>query len=402
MQIRRKQKIDKYIGYLLIAILLPLTRLLGMTMFRDHSTEKPPSRILFIKLMGIGSLIVATDAIAAIRRKFPGTRLVLLTDANIAAAIRPFRIFDEIHTARTDNLLSTCLTMVRFFFRSWTWRRLWVVDLEVYSKLTTVLALLTTACNRFGFFLPPVPFRKYLNTHNVRFDQTAFLGCNYRTMAGALTGDPRPTVPGTEPRQNEGDKPYIVFNNTCSGLAAVRRLPEPVLAAVCQWVLENTFYRVALAGGPGDRAGVERFITSAPILASQRERILNIAGMTDSFEAYYAFLRDFGVLLVTIDSGPLHMARKLGLPTVSVWGPTDPANYLEIPAGEQERHLFYYSSVPCSPCVHRFESLPCGGNNTCMQAIPPAAIIAMIQRLLDYLRRDEFPERVEAGAPVLV
>ena len=91
MQIRRKQKIDKYIGYLLIAILLPLTRLLGMTMFRDHSTEKPPSRILFIKLMGIGSLIVATDAIAAIRRKFPGTRLVLLTDANIAAAIRPFR-----------------------------------------------------------------------------------------------------------------------------------------------------------------------------------------------------------------------------------------------------------------------------------------------------------------------
>ncbi|HWB92765.1 MAG TPA: glycosyltransferase family 9 protein, partial [Puia sp.] len=340
MQIRRKQKIDKYIGYLLIAILLPVTRLLGITMFRDHSTEKPPRRILFIKLMGIGSLIVASDAIAAIRRKFPETRLVLLTDANIAAAIRPFGIFDEIHISHTDNLWSTATTMIRFFLRSWTWRRLWVVDLEVYSKLTTVLALLTLARNRFGFFLPPVPFRKYLNTHNISFDQSAFLGFNYQTMAGALTGDSRPTVPWKERRSRESSRPYIVLNNTCSGLAAVRRLPDPVFAAVCQWILEHTFYRVALLGGPGDREPIEHFITHTPILASQKERMLNVAGMTDSFAAYYNFLRESGVMLVSIDSGPLHIARKLGLPTISVWGPTDPANYLDIPASEKQRHLF--------------------------------------------------------------
>ena len=73
MQIRGKQKIDKYIGYLLIAVLLPFTRLLGLTMFRDHSLSKPPRRILFIKLMGIGSLIVASDAIAAMRISIAAT-----------------------------------------------------------------------------------------------------------------------------------------------------------------------------------------------------------------------------------------------------------------------------------------------------------------------------------------
>lgn len=402
MQIRGKQKIDKYIGYFLIAVLLPFTRLLGLTMFRDHSLSKPPRRILFIKLMGIGSLIVASDAIVAMRKKYPDTRFVLLTDPNIAAAIKPFGVFDEVYAANTDNGWLTIRTMTRFFLRSWTWRRLWVVDLEVYSKLTTVLALLTLACNRFGFFLPPVPFRKYLNTHNIPFDQLAPLGHNYQTMASELTGETRLQLPAPERRHDETGKAYIVLNNTCSGLAAVRRLPEPVFAAICQWVLEHTPYRVALLGSPADRTAINELIDAAPALYSQKDRILNVAGFTDSFEDYYTFLRESGVLLVSIDSGPLHIARKLGLPTVSVWGPTDPAHYLDIPPAEKDRHLFYYSRVSCSPCVHRHPLPPCGGNNTCMQGIAAMAVIGMIRQLLNTLGKAEPSQRIESGPPVLI
>jgi ADP-heptose:LPS heptosyltransferase len=402
VQIRDKQKIDKYIGYTLIAILLPFVRLLGITMFRDHSLAKPPRRILFIKLMGIGSLIVASDAITAMRKKYPDTRFVLLTDPNIAAAIRPFNIFDEIYTSNTDNLRSTIRTMLRFFLRSWTWRRLWVVDLEVYSKLTTILALMTLARNRFGFFLPPVPFRKYLNTHNIPFDQRALLGHNYQAMAGALTGETRLQVLVPQRRQDEKNKTYIVLNNTCSSLAAVRRLPEPVFAAVCQWILEHTRYHVALLGSPGDRMAIDDFIGNTPALHGQKDRLLNVAGSTDDFEAYYTFLRESCVLLVSIDSGPLHMARKLGLPTISVWGPTDPANYLDIAPAENDRHLFYYSHLYCSPCVHRHPLPPCGGNNSCMQGISAVSIIKMILRLLNTLGKPEPSQRVETGPPVLI
>ena len=402
MRIRDKQKIDKYIGYTLIAILLPFTRLLGITMFRDHSTSKPPSRILFIKLMGIGSLIVASDAIAVLRKKYPDTRFILLTDPNVAAAIKPLGVFDEIYTSNTDNLWSTILTMTRFFVQSWTWRRLWVVDLEVYSKLTTVLALLTVARNRFGFFLPPVPFRKYLNTHNIAFDQSAPLGYNYLAMAKKLTGGSLPELPTSQRRQGEAGKPYIILNNTCSSLAVVRRLPEPVFATICQWILEHTRYQVALLGSPGDRTAINQFITGTPAFNSQTDRILNVAGFTDNFEAYYAFLRESGVLLVSIDSGPLHMARKLGLPTISVWGPTDPANYLDITPAEKDRHLFHYSHLPCSPCVHRHPTPPCGGNNSCMQEISATIVIKMIQQLLNTLGKPELSHRVESGPPVLV
>jgi ADP-heptose:LPS heptosyltransferase len=393
VRIRKKQKIDKYIGYLLIAVLLPLTRLLGITMRRDHTAKEAPQRILFIKLLGLGSLIVASDAIAVLRRRYPNARLILLTDPNIAAGIAPFGLFDEIVAVQTDKIGATFAHMARFLLRSWRWRGLWVVDLEVYSKLTTVLALLTLARNRYGFYLTPVPFRKYLNTHNIVFDQSAYLGDNYRHMARETVGEGdgiaeesgRIAAPFSMPREGEGDKPYIILNNTCSGLANVRKLPDDSFAEICRWVLEHTSYGLALLGAPDDKEPIDRFVWNDPALFAKKDRILNVAGAAGDFESYYRFLREEGVCLITIDSGPLHIARKLGLPTLSVWGPTDPVNYLDVPPQERKRHLSYYLGTPCSPCVHRYEKLPCGGDNICMKNIPATAIIAKIQELLHCL-----------------
>jgi ADP-heptose:LPS heptosyltransferase len=384
MQIRGKQKIDKYIGYLLIAILLPFTRLLGVLLRRQHSTDIAPRRIIFIKLLGLGSLIVASDAIKSIRARYPDASLILLTDANIAAGIAPFGLFDEIHPIDTDNLATTGIGVTRFLLRSWRWRRLWVIDLEVYSKLTTVFALLTLARNRAGFYLSAVPFRKFLNTHNIIFDQSVYLEDNYLHMARAVTGgDLRPPLPAI--RHAELEKPYILLNNTCSGLAYVRKLPDPTFSAVCEWILDYTGYDVALLGMPGDKEEINRFIGANPALRGKKDRIVNFAGMAEDFAAYYRFLSEKGVCLVTIDSGPLHIARALGLPTVSVWGPTNPDNYLKIRSHEEGRHLSYYLKTPCSPCVHHYERLPCGGNNFCMKNIPATAIIGKIQELLRYM-----------------
>lgn len=393
MEIRAKQKIDYFAGYALIGLLLPLTRLLGITLRRDHSAKDQPRRILFIKLLGLGSLVVASDAIMAIRSRYPQARLILLTDANIAAGIEPFGLFDEISVVDTQRLSTTARDVFRFLVKCWSWRKGWVIDLEVYSKLTTVFALMTLARNRFGFYLSPVPFRKYLNTHNVVFDPDTFLEDNYEAMALAVTGGAGPLAgmrPDNGPlaggRRDAGrrilDKPYIILNNTCSALANERKLPDKTFTEICTWILENTSYNIALLGARDDSAGIDNLIGETPELKRQRERILNYAGKAGDFPAYYRFLRERGVCLVSIDSGPLHIARKLGLPTISIWGPTDPANYLKIPPEEVRRHLFYYSAPPCSPCIHRYHPLPCGGNNFCMKNISSHLIIAQLRELL--------------------
>lgn len=387
MEIRIKQKIDYVLGYGLFGLLLPVTRLLGISLRRDHSIASPPRTIVIIKLLGLGSLLLASDAIAAIRKKYPGARLILLSDSNIAAGIAPFGLFDEIRIVNTANLLLTAADSCRFLIHCWRLRKLWVIDFEVYSKLTTVLALLTLARNRFGFILTPVIFRRRLNTHNIVFDPSGFLEDNFSHMAREVMGGDADSAMVPAPPRSGGDlsKPFIVLNNTCSGLAYVRRLPDSTFSEICQWILDHTVYRVALLGAPGDKEDIDRFIGNHPGLLRQQERILNVAGWVSDFPAYYRFLREEGACLITIDSGPLHIARKLGLPTLSVWGPTDPANYVKVSPAERDRHLTFYGKTSCSPCVHRFQHLPCGGNNFCMKNIPAGALIDKIKELLSHL-----------------
>lgn len=54
-------------------------------------------------------------------------------------------------------------------------------------------------------------------------------------------------------------------------------------------------------------------------------------------------------LLVTNDSGPMHLAAALGVPCVALFGPTDPRR--TAPAGEGHRVL--YRDLWCSPCFRR-------------------------------------------------
>ena len=363
---------------MLIAAFIPVTRLLGMVLRRHHGIDKAPGQILFIKLMGLGSLVVASDAVKAMQQRYPATKFILLTEENIAAGIQPFGIFDELWTVDTGRM---GLNALRFLYRLWRMKELWVVDMEVYSKLTTVYSLMTMARNRFGFYLQPVFFRRYLNTHNVLFDRSEYLEDSYWKMAEAVTGARLRPLMVAPVRRGEIHKPYVLINNTCSNLALSRRLPEETVEALCAWIEQYTSYGIAFLGMEKDRADIDRFIAG-------RERMVNMAGVLD-FESYYTFMKEQGVCLVSIDSGPLHMARKLGLPTVSVWGPTRPGNYLKVKEGEEQRHLFLYLGKGCSPCVHYNERLPCWGNNHCMQDVAAEDVIGKLRELLGYLRENE-------------
>jgi heptosyltransferase-1 len=54
-------------------------------------------------------------------------------------------------------------------------------------------------------------------------------------------------------------------------------------------------------------------------------------------------------LLITNDSGPMHLAAALGTPVVALFGPTDPSRTGPYGPG----HLILRSGIPCSPCLSR-------------------------------------------------
>jgi ADP-heptose:LPS heptosyltransferase len=382
LKLRSKQQIDKYLGGLLVTLNLAAARLLGFVLRRNHSLEKKPAHILFIKLMGIGSVWMAADAIAAVKQKYPDARLVLIGTPAVINGVKPLALFDEYLAFKDHSFAAIAGSSMSTLLRCWQMKKLWVANLEVYSRLASVFALWTMGINRFDFYFNEVAFRKNINTHPVYFNAHVLVTDNYNRMAAAMgapvTGTYEiPQWKASARKESIAGKQFILVNNTCSELARERMLPEKswltLLQALCQHYPQ---YQLLLAGSPAETV-YNHTITEQLQQAGLSNRIENRTAAW-TFPEYLDVLYKQVAMVITIDSGPLHFANRLGVPVVSCWGPTHPDT--RIMQTKQNRTV--YLAVSCSPCTHHTAVLPCGGDNFCMKRIAVSTILQKVHEIL--------------------
>lgn len=99
----------------------------------------------------------------------------------------------------------------------------------------------------------------------------------------------------------------------------------------------------------------------------------NLAGKTSLAELIRELQRC--QLLLTNDTGTMHLAAHLGVPTVAIFGSTEPA--LTGPIGGQ--HIVLRHQVECSPCFLR----TCPIDFRCMERMKVADVVAAVEKLLD-------------------
>ncbi|HTP12414.1 MAG TPA: glycosyltransferase family 9 protein, partial [Bacteroidota bacterium] len=114
-------------------------------------------------------------------------------------------------------------------------------------------------------------------------------------------------------------------------------------------------------GTSEEREYVQRVINLTHVTG----RCINVAGRLTIPEL--CALLEQSVLYIGNDSGPLHLATALGVPTVGLFGPESPVFYG--PLGD--RHTSIYRRLPCSPCmnVYAAKSFRCPYNARCMKEI---------------------------------
>jgi heptosyltransferase-1 len=98
---------------------------------------------------------------------------------------------------------------------------------------------------------------------------------------------------------------------------------------------------VVLVGAPADRTVVDE------VIGRMRRPPVDLCGKT-GLKDLIALFRRLRVV-ITNDSGPMHLAAALGTPVVAVFGPTDPARTGPYGPG----HVVLQSGIPCSPCLRR-------------------------------------------------
>jgi ADP-heptose:LPS heptosyltransferase len=91
-------------------------------------------------------------------------------------------------------------------------------------------------------------------------------------------------------------------------------------------------------------------------------------------------------LFLSPDTGTMHAACAIGTPSVTVFGPSDPARYFSGGSGEPgRRHVVVRASLWCSPCnLIRKPPTECRGETgpECLRLVEPGAVLREAVRLL--------------------
>lgn len=378
MRLSTKRALDFYVGRPLLALMQGAARVLGAVLRRDHGTL-PVRRILIVKFQGIGSLVLAKPALAALRNAYPEARIIFWGTPAMVPLAEQMPEFDEVLVLDDRSMARAVASLARALLHLWRAPLDWAFDLEAYSRLSSVLVTFSLARNRTGFALEQLRSRR-AHTHLVYFNRYRHLGEAYARLVGQLLPPDTVIDPSAHgewkfaltPLANPAlSVPYFVFNIHAGDLALERRWPRPHFQALIARLLALRPDAIAVLIGHG--ASEQAY--TAPL--ADPPQVLDLSGQLSLTETVRLLAN--AELVVSNDTAPLHLALSTPVKLVGLFGPTRAETYL--PPGRPNVQ-YAQESLYCAPCVHHWEPSPCHGDNQCMKRLSPHTVLTRCCTLL--------------------
>ncbi len=399
--------IDRWAGRLLCGALLPLRRL-------RRSSALPPAdvrKVLLVKLWGMGSVVLASPLFGEIRARHPQARIDFLTLRENQALLGLYPQLGRCFTLDLSRgILAFLGQTLRILFAVRRERYDLLLDLEFFTRFSAILAFLGRARRSHGFSAKG-SWRGKLHDVEVPFNVYRHVAANFLALLRGEPIDvpvrldlaspsalPRLAVPpaawqtcretlARDPAWQEA-RPLVVVNPNAGDMALERRWPAERTLELLDALLAREPVNLVLTGAPSERPYVESLVARL----QRPERVVNLAGRIGIPELVALLGR--AQVVVTNDSGPLHLAAAAGACTVALFGPETPTLYAPLRAREGQRHAVHYLQLPCSPCmfVHNNKVIDCWfAQARCMTGITAGDVLRSVDQLLA-------GERGEAGA----
>ena len=237
-------------------------------------------------------------------------------------------------------------------------------------------------------FHSPNVWRGGAHTDTVPFNRYWHVARNFRALAGGEDGeevhwrDLTPFQVSAAARASvqallqelPADQPVVVLNPNAGSLSLERRWPAERFADLAGRLIAGQKASVVLVGSAGERDHVARVARKARELLPLDDlgSLLDLAGRLD-IGGLCALLAE-ARLVVSNDSGPMHLAAALGTPTLGLFGPETPLMYR--PLGARARYL--WDPPVCSPCINVHDNK----RSTCIHGQPECLMNLDVERVL--------------------
>lgn len=353
--------LDKKIARPFAYLLNFIVRLVGMIASIDHNLDKDFRTIAICKFKGMGSIVQSTPMIAALRNKYPNAEIIYVSTKANEALLKRIKLIDTIVLVDDSSFfrfIKTNISSLLFLIRK---RPQVYLDLEIYSDYSTLFTTFTLSKNRMGFYLRSSTFRMGIYTHMMFFNTDVPISDAYLQQAkilGIQRAEEELYDFSKDLIYNSDLDNYFVVNPNASDLRLERRWSKQKYIELISNLLEKyPNYKIVLIGSKGEATYTNEISSNF-----KNDRILDMSGKT-SLDELLGVISN-AKLMITNDTGPMHLAFSMKIPVVCFFGPCSPEQY-----GIADKAYPIYRRIYCSPCVHDFETSPCKGNNVCMKLI---------------------------------
>lgn len=353
-----------------------------------------PKRILVVRLDLIGDLVLSMVIVRVLKRTYPSAEIDLISVPASARVIE-----GDPDVARLLGYDPNIWRRPKALLQKKNWRELnallktlheceYDLAISVFGKWAGVLAALSGARRTLGFEKESFPglmtdtvagkhWTPGEKKHEV--DYCLELARAAGAVIEAQDRYPRLVIPAQVMSEVEellmatGVEPdrSLIACHVSANNGQSKRWPVPYWAALLDRLISEEHAQVVLTGAPNDLPLIEK------ITRRMHAQPLNLAGKTSLTQL--AALLKRADLLISGDSGPMHMASAVDTPVIAIHGPTDPA--LSGPVSRKATIL--RSDIWCSPCYQAKETADCRFFTTqCMKDIVPERVFAVAHEKL--------------------
>lgn len=338
-----------------------------------------PRRILIKAVNWLGNVVMTLPAMRAVRRAFPEAHLSILIKKELAG------FFDG--EKWPDDVIPYSVTGGFFGLND---RRKIVgeirarhFDLAVLMPNSFESALWVTAAGiprRAGYALDArgamlthkaAPPHDALDGHQVRY----FLAMIRETLG--IAGDANDLAIVPSPLHVATMRNWLATHRKHNDAPLIAIAPAAAYGPAKEWPAAKF---AAVIDALADRIGAECFLVGAP---SERAKCEKVASMSSSGAMVSAGETSIGELIALLsissafvgnDSGCMHLAGALEIPTVAIFGSTNPIR--TGPASSSSRVIWHH--LECSPCLARTCRF---GHYNCLHQIEPKEILEALSAL---------------------
>ncbi|MCG6154439.1 lipopolysaccharide heptosyltransferase II [Rubinisphaera margarita] len=339
--------------------------------------EIEPRRIVIIKPSALGDVVQTMPLLPVLKQRFPGATIDWVIRSELVDLLEGHPLLNRVLIYERKGGFSASIRLLRELRKG---RYDLCLDLQGLLR-SAVMTAATGATLRVG--LQTAREYSHLACHGLlpETERGVPAHARYWRVAEALgeTGSPAPVSPGLSEQDRQRvdsliggvSGPFLVIHP--GAMWETKRWPIPSFAEIGVRALREYGMNLIVVGTRGERNAAEDLCS---LVREKRphQQVLNLAGETSLTQLAEVLRR--AALVLSNDSGPMHLAAGVGTPVVGIFTCTSAER--SGPAGGQ--HQLVQAKVPCAASYRKQCPFSGSGHMQCLTAVSVFQVWSAVQQ----------------------